>query len=332
MKREEILSRLGYTVPDCKKKRVIIVSDINCEADDPFAIMQHLLTPSFDIRGIIACHFEYGARMAEEMLKNHPELREQAEKSEKMTPRFTSTEKSYEEGKLILKLAGIDDVPLFRGTKCEISDRLNPPESEGADFIIQEALRDDPNPLYVCMLGAETDLAIAYLKCPEIAEHLTAVGILGGPYPSGGWEFNLIGDVESVNVLFESPIPYWQIPMNVYGTSEISFAELVRNVRPCGEIGRWLVSQMFAFQQKMAERERPFPNAEIWSIGDNPTAGVLLQGEVAGRWHTEKAPYINADCSYTPNPEGREIRVYDSYNSRLTIHDLFAKLQLCYGE
>lgn len=331
MKREEILARLGFSVPDCKKKRVIIISDINCEADDPFAIMQHLLSPSIELKGIIACHFEHYARMAEKMLKEHPDMKERIESSSMFVHRGESMEQSYAEGETILKLAQIDDVPLLHGAKYEITDVNNLPESEGADFIIEEALRDDARPLYVCMLGGETDLAVAVLKKPEIANKIIAVGILGGAYPAGGWEFNLIQDITAVNVLFESPVEYWQIPMNVYGVSEISFAELVRYIRPCGEIGRWLVEQMFEVQKKTAAPDRDFPNAEIWSIGDNPTAGILLQGSHKC-WHTEKAPHIEEDCSYSENPCGKEIRVYDSYNVRLTIHDLIAKLQLCYDK
>ena len=330
MKREEVLKRLGFTVPDCKKKRVIIASDVNCEADDPFAIMHHLLTPSFEVKGIIACHFEYVPRSMEAMAKQRGEG-ESAEGSGYAAGRFATMDRSYAEGELILQLAGIDDVPLLRGAKREISEMNDLPESEGADFIIEEALRDDPRPLYVCMLGGETDLAIAYLKKPEIAKKVIAVGILGGVYPEGGWEFNLVQDIKAVNTLFQSPMEFWQIPMNVYGSTEISFAELVRYIRPCGEIGKWLVGQMLEFQQRTASADRDWPNPEMWSIGDNPTVGVLLQGEGNRTWHTRKAPRVGDDCTYTEDPDGKEIRVYDSYDVRMTLSDLIAKLQLCYG-
>ena len=338
MKREEVLAKLGFTVPECKKKRVIIVSDIACEADDPFAIMQHLLSPSLEVKGIVACHFEYKARLAEEMVKAHPELLENPPEGEEyslkemLASRGSSMEKSYAEGEFLLKLAGIDDVPLLHGASYELNGREVLPESEGADFIIQEALKDDPKPLYVCMLGGETDLAIALLKCPEIAERFTAIGILGARYPKGGWEFNCVQDTEAINAIFESSVEYWQIPQNVYGCTEFSFAELVNGIRPCGEIGKWMVQQMFDLQHKIASADNPWPNAECWSIGDNPTAGVLLQGMNSHNFHMQKAPHINPDCTYQENPEGREIRVYDNINYRLTLHDLMAKMQLCYKD
>ena len=58
MRREEILGRMGMALPVHKQVRVIVTSDVSNEADDPFAIAHHLLTPLFDIRGIIAGHYE----------------------------------------------------------------------------------------------------------------------------------------------------------------------------------------------------------------------------------------------------------------------------------
>ena len=336
MKREEILSKLGYTVPECKKRRVIVVSDINCEADDPFAIMHHMLTPSIELKGIIACHYEWTMRLVEQHMKEHPEMVEAAKAAGDprveimINGRGKTMGRSYEEGELILKLAGVDDVPLLHGAAYELAgrdiDKL--PESEGADFIIEEALKDDERQLYVCLLGGETDLAIALLKKPEIAEKITAIAIMGGVYPEGNMEFNCIQDVDAVNAIFESGCQYWQIPQNVYGHTYISFAELVSNIRPCGQIGKWMVDQMFEFQKNNADANRDFPSAEVWSIGDNPTVGVLL-GE--GNYHTMPAPHIREDGTYEENPNGNEIRVYDWYDVRLTVHDLMAKMKLIYG-
>ena len=40
-----------------KKIRVIIDTDAACEADDPFAIVQGLLSPKLTVKGIVAEHF-----------------------------------------------------------------------------------------------------------------------------------------------------------------------------------------------------------------------------------------------------------------------------------
>ena len=46
-----------FEIPDYKKVRVIIDTDAACEADDPFAIVQALLSPKLIVKGIAAEHF-----------------------------------------------------------------------------------------------------------------------------------------------------------------------------------------------------------------------------------------------------------------------------------
>ena len=113
----------------------------------------------------------------------------------------------------------------------------------------------------------------------------------------------------------------------------ISFAELITKVKPCGELGKYLVDKMFEVNDFYGRipRRMDFPHGELWSIGDQPTVSVLLENAAGRNYHIEKAPHINDDMSYAPNPEGKEIFVFDSIDRRLTMEDFFAKLQLCYG-
>ena len=343
MKREEVLQRLRFTVPEKKKKRVIVHTDICNEADDPFAIVQHLLTPSEEVEGIIAGHNEWVMGvMAPMMAKQYglsvedfeKQVLKRAGENSMVTPRYQSMEKSYQEGKKILELMEIDDVPMLRGSVMELqSDKKEDlPESEGADFIIQQAMKEDDRPLYVALLGCLTDLAIAYLKEPKIADKVIAIWIGGGAYPDGGDEFNLKQDIRAARVLFDSPMEIWQIPNSVYATMEFSLAELVDKIAPCGKIGAYLCDEMLTFNEKMGEAPGDFPHGEIWSIGDNPTISVLLQNASIPCWHMEHAPYINDDYSYTMRQDSKRIRVYDRVDTRLTLSDLFSKLRLCYGK
>ena len=319
MKRAEILRRLGFSVPEIKRKRVIVHSDIAAEADDYFAVAHHLLTPSEDVVGVIAANFEWRFRTIP-----HPMMQAQ---------RLTSMEKSFAAGKELLSLMEIDDVPLLRGAIDYISDRDNLPVSEGSQFIIDEAMKDCDEPLYIALQAGLTDLAVAYLTEPRIADRITAIWIGGGQYPLGGRESNLQQDIYAAQVLFDSPMKIWQVPVNTYAGMNISFAELMTRVRPCGKVGQYLVDKMFEvneFYGKVPQR-MDFPHGELWSIGDQPTVSVLLENAAGRNYHIEKAPHINDDMSYTPNPDGREIFVFDGIDRRLTMEDLFAKLQLCYG-
>lgn len=319
MKREEVLQRLGFTVPQIKKKRVIVHSDIAAEADDNFAVAHHLLSPSEDVVGIIAANFEWRFRSIP-----HPQMQAQ---------RLTSMEKSFAAGQKLLELMEMDDVPLYKGAADYISDRENLPVSEGSQFIIEEAMKECDEPLYIALQAGLTDLAVAYLTEPRIAERITAaIWIGGGSYPNGGQESNLQQDIYAAQVLFDSPMTIWQIPVNTYGGMNISFAELVSRVRPCGQLGKYLVDVMFEindFYGKVPMRLE-FPHGELWSIGDQPTVSVLLENPAGRQYHVEKAPHINEDMTYSPNPEGKEILVFDGIDRRLTMEDFFAKMQLCY--
>lgn len=136
LKRNEVLERLGYKVPELKKKRVIVHS---CEADDQFAIVQHLLTPYENVLGIIAGNFEQVIRGKEE----NPDYEEY---------RFHTMEKSYHEGEKILEIMDIDDIPLLKGAIDFIKDKNDLPVSEGSKFIIEKSLEKLDDPLYIAPL------------------------------------------------------------------------------------------------------------------------------------------------------------------------------------
>ena len=47
----------NFPVPEEKMVRVITDTDLCNEADDPFAVVQALLSPKFDNVGVVAAHF-----------------------------------------------------------------------------------------------------------------------------------------------------------------------------------------------------------------------------------------------------------------------------------
>ena len=170
MKRKEILDRMGLCLPQGKQIRVVISSDVSNEADDPFAIVHQLLTPIFDVRGVIAAHYEG---------KTHGDRQ--------------SMENSYRMLTALMEATGMTDVPMLRGCATPLAGEHDTPDAEGVRFLIEEAQRDDPRPLYVTVQGALTDVAAALNRCPAIAGKMTVVWIGGMPYPKGGCDFNKIG-------------------------------------------------------------------------------------------------------------------------------------------
>ena len=304
MRREEALARMGMRLPMNKQIRLVISSDFKNEADDQYAIVHQLLTPMFDVRGVIAAHFE-----------------------SKAPGTGTTMEKSYRELLTLMDAVGFDDVPALRGCPVPLRGENDAPSSEGVEFLIREALRDDPRPLYVTVQGALTDVGAALNRCPGIAEKLTVVWIGGFPYPDGGTEFNLMQDVAAARVVMASKAAVWQLPVNVYSTMEVSMAELAARVRPCGRVGKYLYDEMEDYN--LCNDDAPgLRLGENWCLGDSPVLGALLGCGWRGNFHTETAPLIADDMRYLPNPGGKQIRVYDYVDVRFILEDMYAKLKL----
>ena len=254
MKRKEILDRMGLCLPPDKQIRVVISSDVSNEADDPFAIVHQLLTPIFDVRGVIATHYEGKTRGDRRSMEN-----------------------SYRMLTALMAATGMTDVPMLRGCAVPLAGELDVPDAEGVRFLIEEAQRDDPRPLYVTVQGALTDVAAALNRCPAIAAKMTVVWIGGMPYPKGGCDFNMKQDLAAARAVFGSKVALWQLPVNVYGTVEVTMAEMALKIRPCGTAGRYLYDLM---EQYNLTTDEPYTlrKGESWNFGDSPVVAAR------GRW------------------------------------------------
>lgn len=307
MKREEILKRIGVSVPQQARIRVLIDTDAKNEADDQYAIMHFLLSPMFDVCGIVATHFESKAKRSGETM-----------------------EKSFQEVRKLLNLAQIDDVPAFRGCQLPLESRESTSSCEGVSFIIEQAKKQEGK-LYVAVLGAMTNVAAAINETPEIGENMVILWNGGGPYPEGRPEFNVMQDTEAVQTILEKEVEVWQIPQDVYASLEVSLAELAKRVRPCGQLGLYLYEQLIEENQIEYNPNFLLRTGENWTLGDNAVVAVLLMNRFRGNWEMKRAPKFKADLTYQNNPEGKLIRVYNSLDVRLTLEDLFCKLELAYG-
>jgi inosine-uridine nucleoside N-ribohydrolase len=186
-------------MPPEKRTRVILNTDAKNEADDQFAIVHALLTPSFELHGIVPAHF-----------------------GSAKSP--TSLEDSHDEVMLLLRLMDLEgQVRVADGAPAALPNAATPARSPGADLIIAEALKDDPRPLHVAFLGPLTDMASALLLAPEIAAgDVRVIWIGGGHWPVGNREYNLSNDIAAANVVARSGIELWQIPMPVYRRMAVS--------------------------------------------------------------------------------------------------------------
>lgn len=296
-----------FDVPNEKKFRVIVHTDCKNEADDQFAVAHHLMTPKFMVKGIIAGHF--WKKYASE-------------------GKLGTAQQSYDEIIKIMRLMNIEGYcPVLMGADRGLIDVNTPINSDGAKSIIEEAMKDDKSPLYVVFLGAITDLACAILMEPRIVDRMTAVWIGGGEWPDGGNEFNLMHDIKAANIVFSSEMPLWQVPKDVYKQISVSLTELQVRVKPYGEIGKYLFEQMVALNDECAGNFN-WPHGETWALGDQATITVLLDEYEKRNYVMKPAPCFNEDMTYIHNLNNREIRVYHTLDSRMTMEDFYAKLAL----
>lgn len=299
-----------YKVPEGKKVRYIIHTDCKNEADDQFTVLHAIMTEKLDIRGIIAGHFDKA---------NYNRF-----------PKHTTANASYKEIETILSLAGVpkEKYPVYLGANSALEDENTPIETEAAKMIIEEAMKEDDRPLYIGMQGAMTDLACALLLEPEIAGRITCIWIGGGDYPKGGGEFNLSQDILAARIIFNSQMPLWQVPRNLYKQFAVSLAELQLKVKPCGKIGQYLYEQMLEVNQKLFPHGT-WPHGETWALGDEGCVCALLEEiERDDGYDIIEAPLILDDMTYSFGHGKRKIRVYHKMDVRLDLEDLFAKLQL----
>lgn len=285
-----------------RKRRVIINTDAKNEADDQFAIVHGLLSPTLDTRALIPAHF--GTRRSQR-----------------------SMEESREEIDLLLDLLGLTDaVTVANGAATALPDEHTAVDSPGARLIIEESkLASEEDPLYVAFLGPLTDMASAILLDPGLARRPLVVIWIGGPgyrgYDEGpGIEFNLSNDVHAANVVFDSGITVWQVPRDVYTKVSVSYAELDEKIGDAGPLGRYLIKQLHEWNA--AYHPEPI---ESRSLGDSPAIALMLF-PMSGNLRVRPAPRFGVDGSYLPG-SNRPIRVCEELDVRFLLEDMFAKIR-----
>lgn len=283
-----------------RTRRVIIDTDAKNEADDQFAIVHALLSETLDVRGLIAAHFG-------------------TERSD------TSMLDSRAEIDLLLEHLGRSDVRVENGAADPLPDETTAADSPGARLIVEEARKEGEGPLQIAFLGPLTDMAAALLLDPGIAETDITVIWIGGPgygerETGDRSEFNLRNDIAAANVVFRSGIRIWQVPRTAYVMTSVGYAELEEKVRPCGELGAYLVDQLIDWNATW--HREPI---EHRALGDSPAIGLMLN-PMGGQFRTVPAPTFGAEGGLLPGTGGT-VRVCELYDGRYLLEDMFAKLR-----
>ncbi|MBS1575540.1 MAG: nucleoside hydrolase [Bacteroidetes bacterium] len=304
------------------RMRVIIDNDFGGDPDGLFELVQHILSPSVEIRGIVGSHLRAG--------DGWDPSKESA----------THAKQKIDELLSIMNLSGAYNV--YQGSNFALENDSTVQQSDAAKAIVKEAMRDDTKlPLYVVCGAGLTDIASAYLMEPKIASRLTLIWIGGPEYPElatppPGYttlEYNLAIDLKAGQVIFnKSSVPIWQIPRNVYRQVMMPYSSLLLKVKTQGKIGEYLTSNIERIM-RMANKYH-FSVGEVYIVGDSPL--VLLtalqssfEPDPSSSFYVlHQSPLINNLGIYEVNHQGRNIRVYTQLDVQLLLDDLYSKLVL----
>lgn len=193
--------------------------------------------------------------------------------------------------------------------------------SSAARAIVAEALRDDPLPLIVTCGGPLTNIAAALRLEPAIAKRMTLIWIGGGAWPAGGWEYNLMTDIEASRQVIEgSRVPLWVVPQPAYRQMQYSIAEMDAELRPISPLTEWLYD-CFTTPPDWADI------GGAWPLGDSPLVLLSAISAESSRYRDVTARRILRDGRYGAAIPGRSMRVYEQLDARLTFGDFLALLK-----
>jgi hypothetical protein len=292
--------------------RVISDNDYSGDPDGLWQLAHLLLSPDADVRLVIGSHLREG---------------------DPFDPSGRSADNAAGKAREIAAACGRDDVRIVAG-----SDGPGTTPGGAAAAIVEEAMRDDPRPLYVTCGGGLTEIAAAWLAEPRIARRLTVVWIGGEEYPGGlvppgamPVEYNTLIDPAAARVVFnDSDLPLWQVPRDAYRQALVSMRELEHRVRPLGALGALLVGALEDVRAMM--RGHGMDPGATYILGDNPL--VLLTALQSGfeadpcssQSFRRPRPRVRDDGTFDFDGAGAEVRVFTRLDVPLMMGDLVALL------
>ena len=144
--------------------------------------------------------------------------------------------------RIVCELAGRPDVKVFAGCDRPMGrplvtaeyvhgkTGLNGPvlpdpemplqDQHAVDFIVETLRREDPGAVTLCPLGPLTNIAMALIKAPDIADRVGEIVLMGGAYFAVGnvtpaAEFNIYVDPQAADIVFKSGIEITVMPLDV---------------------------------------------------------------------------------------------------------------------
>jgi purine nucleosidase len=107
------------------------------------------------------------------------------------------------------------------GEKVDLPEPVMPLQGQhGVDFIVETLRSAEPGSVTICAIGPLTNIAMAFIKAPDIAAGIGEIVVMGGAgFEIGNVtpaaEFNIHVDPHAAAIVLESGVPIMMIPLDV---------------------------------------------------------------------------------------------------------------------
>ncbi len=291
--------RIDRLTPPSGKVHMVLDTDTYNEVDDQFAVAHALLSPDqIAVEALYAAPFH-------NRRSNGP---------------ADGMERSYDELIRLLNRLNIpNDDLVFRGSTSYLEKPHAPQDNAAVRDLIDRAL-SAPDLLYVAAIGAVTNVASAILSEPEIIKRIVVVWLGGHEHSHPNTrEFNLQQDVFAARIIFDSGVPFVQIPCrNVASHLLTTLPELETHVAGKSAIGDFLTSTVRGYHSDHYAWAK-----EIWDI--SATAYLVNPNWVATQ--LVHSPILTDQMTWSHDPSRHFMRVATQLNRNAIFADLFKKLE-----
>jgi inosine-uridine nucleoside N-ribohydrolase len=291
---ELLIQRL---TPPTGKVRAVLDTDTYNEVDDQFALAYALLSPeACDLEAVYAAPFHNNRSNGplQGMERSYDEILRVMERMKRPTEGF-----------------------VFKGSTSYLPGPGQPVDSPAARDLIAKAKSSD-EPLFVMTIGAPTNVASAILMAPEIIEKIVVVWLGGQPHdwPTAR-EFNLQQDIPASQVLFDSGVPFVQIPCsNVAEHLRTTIPELEAWLRGKSDLGDYLCDIVASYT------DNPFGWSKV--IWDISAVAYLINASWVPSTLVH-APILTERITYSADWNRPLMRVATRSNRDPIFRDLFTK-------
>jgi inosine-uridine nucleoside N-ribohydrolase len=266
-----------------RPRPILLTTDIGVDMDDQWVLAHLVLSPEFDLRGVVTTHTgsypifpapaaESTARVANEVLDHLPLAKR---------PKVVA------------------------GSSDPLRDKAEPRLGPAVDFILKESRGfNRSRPLTVLVIGAATDVASALLADTNLAERIEIVAMAFGKWPEGDDQFNVKNDVKAWQVLLESSAPIVVADGAVALEHLRMTRERVRSLfEDRGKPGHYLASLLIDWLDRRGDLVQTLTGGtNSWPVWDEATVAYLL-GLAKSEVHPR--PRLRDDLKFEHPPVGQ---------------------------